>query len=103
MSKTKRCSWAGTDPRMVAYHDEEWGVPVHDDHKLFECLVLEGAQAGLSWDTILRKREAYRAAFKGFDPVVVSRFDKRKVGQLLKNAEIVRNRLKIESSIQNAK
>ena len=97
-----RCSWARND-LSIQYHDREWGVPVHDDHKLFEFLVLEGAQAGLSWDTILRKREAYRAAFKGFDPVVVSRFDKRKVGQLLKNAEIVRNRLKIESSIQNAK
>src|ERR1700741_3039596 len=93
-SKLVRCGWAGTDPLYVAYHDREWGVPVHDDRKLFEFLVLEGAQAGLSWITILRKREAYREAFAGFDPEKVARFTARKVEQLLRNPGIVRNRLK---------
>jgi len=99
----KRCAWAGTDPLYVAYHDEEWGVPVHDDPVLFEFLVLEGAQAGLSWSTILRKRDAYRRAFDRFDPQKVARYDKRKVAVLLADAGIVRNRAKIESAIKNAK
>jgi DNA-3-methyladenine glycosylase I len=97
-----RCGWAGSDPLYIAYHDEEWGVPVHDDRKLFEFILLEGAQAGLSWITILRKREAYRAAFAGFDPAKVARFDARKVGRLLKDASIVRNRAKVASAIGNA-
>jgi DNA-3-methyladenine glycosylase I len=99
----KRCDWAGTDPLYVAYHDEEWGVPVHDDRRLFEFLVLEGAQAGLSWLTILRKREHYRRAFAGFDPTKVARFDRRKRDRLLQDPGIVRNRLKIEASIGNAR
>jgi DNA-3-methyladenine glycosylase I len=99
----KRCAWAGTDPLYVAYHDEEWGVPVHDDRLLFEFLVLEGAQAGLSWITILRKRDAYRRAFGGFNPREVARYDKRKVSALMADAGIVRNRAKIESAIKNAK
>lgn len=98
-----RCSWAGDDPEMVRYHDEEWGVPVHDDRRLFEMLTLEGAQAGLSWRTILHKRSGYRAAFAGFDPAKVARFDARKVNALLAAPGIVRNRLKIESTISNAK
>lgn len=102
-SKKKRCAWPGADPLYVTYHDEEWGVPVHDDRILFEFLVLEGAQAGLSWITILRKREAYRRAFDGFDPERVARYDARKVAQLLGNPGIVRNRAKIESTIKNAK
>ena len=99
----KRCAWVGSDPLFIAYHDEEWGVPVHDDRLLFEFLVLEGAQAGLSWSTILRKRDVYRRAFDGFDPRKVARYDKRKVAALLGNAGIVRNRAKIESAINNAK
>ena len=98
-----RCSWAGTDPLYIAYHDHEWGRPVRDDRVLFEFLILEGAQAGLSWITILRKREAYRKAFAGFDPKKVARFGTADVRRLLKDAGIVRNRLKIESSISNAK
>ncbi|HEY6139442.1 MAG TPA: DNA-3-methyladenine glycosylase I [Thermoanaerobaculia bacterium] len=98
-----RCAWAGADPLYVAYHDQEWGVPVHDDRRLFEFLVLEGAQAGLSWITILRKRDAYRRAFGGFDPQKVARYDKRKVAALLADAGIVRNRAKIESAIRNAR
>lgn len=101
--KKKRCAWSGTDPLYIAYHDEEWGVPVHDDHVLFEFLVLEGAQAGLSWSTILRKREAYRRAFDRFDPRKVARYDRRKVAALLADAGIVRNRAKIASAIKNAK
>jgi DNA-3-methyladenine glycosylase I len=97
-----RCPWARGE-LMVRYHDEEWGVPVHDDCKLFEFLILEGAQAGLSWETILNKRENYRAAFDGFNPDRVAAFDKKKVGQLLKNPGIVRNRLKIASAVQNAR
>jgi DNA-3-methyladenine glycosylase I len=88
---------------MIAYHDEEWGVPVHDDRLLFEFLVLEGAQAGLSWQTILNKREAYREAFAGFDPARVARFDSRRVERLMGNAGIVRNRLKIQSAVTNAR
>jgi len=102
MKQIKRCSWAGTDPRMIAYHDEEWGTPVHDDHKLFEFLVLEGAQAGLSWKTILYKREGYREAFAAFDPAKVARFDRRRIEKLLQNPRIVRNRLKVESAVSNA-
>jgi DNA-3-methyladenine glycosylase I len=99
----QRCAWAGTDPRMIAYHDEEWGVPIHDDRLLFEFLTLEGAQAGLSWQTILNKRDAYRGAFAGFDPTRVARFDARRIERLLTNPGIVRNRLKIESSVTNAR
>jgi DNA-3-methyladenine glycosylase I len=101
--KVSRCAWAGEDPLYVKYHDEEWGVPVHDDRKLYEFLVLEGAQAGLSWITILRKREAYRKAFDGFDPEKVARYGERQVARLLGDAGIVRNRLKIESAIKNAR
>jgi DNA-3-methyladenine glycosylase I len=97
-----RCSWAGT-PLSIAYHDIEWGVPVHDDHILFEFLTLEGAQAGLSWETILKKREAYRDAFVGFDPVRVARFTPARIERLLRNPGIVRNRLKIDSAVNNAK
>lgn len=98
-----RCAWAGTDPLYVSYHDAEWGVPVHDDRLLFEFLVLEGAQAGLSWITILRKRENYRAAFDHFDPQLVARYDEEKVAELLADPGIVRNRRKIEAAIQNAR
>lgn len=98
-----RCSWAGSDPTYVAYHDSEWGVPVYDDRRLFEFLVLEGAQAGLSWITILRKRDAYRKAFAGFEAEKVARFGAKQVQALLQNAGIVRNRLKIESAIKNAR
>ena len=98
-----RCPWCGTDALYVAYHDTEWGVPVHDDTSHFEFLVLEGAQAGLSWSTILRKREAYRRAYRGFDPELVARFGARDVRRLLADSGIVRNRLKIESSVANAR
>jgi DNA-3-methyladenine glycosylase I len=97
-----RCSWA-TGELLIRYHDEEWGVPVHDDRTLFEFLILEGAQAGLSWNTILNKRENYRRALSGFDPQRVARYDRRKVAQLLRDPGIVRNRLKIASAITNAK
>ncbi len=100
---SKRCPWSTTDPLYLKYHDEEWGVPVHDDRKLFEFLVLEGAQAGLSWLTILRKREAYRKAFDNFEVKKVAKYDKAKIAKLLKDATIVRNRLKIESAVNNAK
>ena len=103
MQPPRRCGWAGTDPRMIAYHDQEWGVPLHDERKLFEFLVLEGAQAGLSWQTILNKREAYREAFSGFDPARVARIDSRRIERLMGNPGIVRNRLKIESAITNAR
>ncbi|MGD0567762.1 MAG: DNA-3-methyladenine glycosylase I [Candidatus Sulfotelmatobacter sp.] len=96
-----RCAWARSE-LMIRYHDEEWGVPVHDDGRLFEFLILEGAQAGLSWETILNKRDNYRAAFDGFDVRRVARFDRRKVAQLLKNPGIVRNRLKVASAVRNA-
>ncbi len=98
----QRCGWEGSDPLYIAYHDTEWGVPVHEDRKLFEFLVLEGAQAGLSWITILKKREAYRKAFDDFDPCKVSRYDEKKIASLLENRGIVRNRRKIESAIRNA-
>ncbi len=97
-----RCPWAGTDPLYVAYHDTEWGVPSHDDRHLFEMLLLEGAQAGLSWITILRKREHYREAFEGFDPARVARFTTARVERLLKNPNIVRNRLKVAGAVRNA-
>jgi DNA-3-methyladenine glycosylase I len=100
--KISRCPWAGNE-LSIRYHDEEWGTPVHDDRTLFEFLILEGAQAGLSWDTILKKRENYRAAFDNFDPVRVARYDRKKVQSLLKNEGIVRNKLKIHSAIRNAK
>ncbi|HKK02233.1 MAG TPA: DNA-3-methyladenine glycosylase I [Desulfuromonadales bacterium] len=106
MTKTPtptRCAWPGSDPLYIDYHDREWGVPVHDDRLLFEFLILEGAQAGLSWITILRKRDAYRRAFAGFDPEVVARFDEAKVAELLADPGIVRNRLKIGSAVGNAR
>jgi DNA-3-methyladenine glycosylase I len=98
-----RCPWAETDPLYVAYHDEEWGVPVHDERTLFEFLVLEGAQAGLSWLTILRKREGYRRAFSGFDPARVARYGSARITALLADPGIVRNRLKIEAAVGNAR
>ena len=98
----KRCFWART-PLSIAYHDEEWGVPLHDDNGLFEFLILEGAQAGLSWETILRKRDNYRAAFDLFDPAKVAKYDERKIAKLLNNDGIIRNRLKINSAVTNAK
>jgi DNA-3-methyladenine glycosylase I len=99
-----RCSWGPLgDPRYLAYHDREWGTPSHDDRHLFEMLVLEGAQAGLSWSTILNKRDGYRAAFAQFDPPAVSRFDRRKIERLLRDPSIVRNRAKVESAVANAR
>jgi len=98
----QRCEWAAS-PLMTAYHDQEWGVPQHDDRVLFEFLVLEGAQAGLSWETILRKREAYREAFDGFDPRDVAAYDEARIARLLANPGIVRNRLKIASTVRNAR
>ncbi len=101
--KITRCFWAGDDPLYIAYHDEEWGKPLHDDRKLFELLCLEGAQAGLSWITILRKRKNYRKAFDRFDPKKVARYDAKKVKELLADAGIVRNRLKVNAFIENAR
>jgi len=98
-----RCPWCGSDPLYMAYHDLEWGVPLHDEQRLFEMLTLEGAQAGLSWLTILRKREGYRRAFAGFDPQLVAGFDDADVARLLADSGIVRNRLKIASTISNAR
>ncbi len=97
-----RCGWSTSDPLYIAYHDEEWGRPVHDDRKWFEMLTLEGAQAGLSWLTILRRREGYRAAFEGFDPPVIAAYDEAKVAALMQDARIIRNALKIRSTISNA-
>ncbi|HXR78042.1 MAG TPA: DNA-3-methyladenine glycosylase I [Bryobacteraceae bacterium] len=97
-----RCSWA-SNQLSIRYHDDEWGVPVHDDHRFFEFLILEGAQAGLSWDTILKKRDAYRRAFAEFDPAKVARFNQKSIARLLANPGIVRNRLKIESTLTNAR
>jgi DNA-3-methyladenine glycosylase I len=97
-----RCEWAST-PLLITYHDLEWGVPTHNDRSLFEFLVLEGAQAGLSWETVLRKRKSYRAAFDHFDPTTITAYKKNKVRKLLANQSIIRNRLKIEATIQNAK
>jgi len=99
----KRCEWCGDNPLYVAYHDEDWGVPIHDDRRLFEMLILEGAQAGLSWLTILKKRENYRQALHGFDYTRIARYTKRDVARLMGDAGIVRNRLKIESTIKNAR
>jgi len=96
-----RCSWA-TTPLSIAYHDKEWGVPVHDDTRFFEFLILEGAQAGLSWETILRKRDNYRTAFDGFNPAKVAKYDQRKIAALLNDEGIIRNRLKINSAVSNA-
>jgi len=97
----KRCHWA-TNELNIPYHDEEWGVPLHDDRRLFELLILEGAQAGLSWDTVLKKRPRYREVFDGFDVVKVARYDKKKVRELLRDAGIIRNKLKIAAAISNA-
>jgi len=103
MSGVNRCSWCGDDPLYVAYHDEEWGVPVYDDRTLFEFLILEGAQAGLSWATILKKRQGYQLAYDNFDPRKVARYDDRYRSELLANSAIVRNRLKVAASIDNAR
>ncbi len=97
-----RCEWAGSDPLYRSYHDEDWGVPLHDDQMLFEFLILEGAQAGLSWITILKKRENYRAAFDNFDPKLVAVYDEDKIKELLNNSGIVRNKLKVRSAVSNA-
>ena len=102
MTARERCAWAGSDPLMITYHDQEWGVSLHDDRALFEFLILEGAQAGLSWATILRRREAYRRAYRGFDPSKVARFGERDVARLLADETIVRNRAKIAWSVRNA-
>jgi DNA-3-methyladenine glycosylase I len=102
MTSKSRCAWAGNDALYRAYHDSEWGVPLHDDRALFEFLILEGAQAGLSWITILRKRENYRAAFDGFDAARIARYDANQIESLLQNPGIVRNRLKLESAVVNA-
>jgi DNA-3-methyladenine glycosylase I len=100
----QRCAWAGENNQlMIQYHDREWGVPVHDDVKHFEFLVLEGAQAGLSWSTVLNKREAYRRAFSGFDPEKVERFTEKRIEKLLSDPGIIRNRLKVESAVRNAR
>ena len=98
----KRCAWAGTDPIYVEYHDTEWGVPLHDDRRLFEFLLLDGFQAGLSWITILKKRSNYRSAFDDFDPEKIARYKSHKIKSLLSDKGIVRNRLKIEAAVQNA-
>ncbi|KAF0808430.1 DNA-3-methyladenine glycosidase I [Alcanivorax xiamenensis] len=98
----ERCPWCGTDPLYVAYHDQEWGVPEHDDRRLFEFLLLEGAQAGLSWITVLRKRENYRRALDGFDPEKIARYGERKREQLLQDAGLIRNRLKMKAAVGNA-
>ncbi|HKC13885.1 MAG TPA: DNA-3-methyladenine glycosylase I [Vicinamibacteria bacterium] len=103
MKARPRCPWAGTDPLYLAYHDREWGVPEHDDNRLFEMLILEGAQAGLSWITILRKRPHYRGVFAGFDPRRVARFDRRRIAVLLRDPGIVRNRRKVEATVLNAR
>ncbi len=98
-----RCSWAQSDPLLMRYHDHEWGLPLHDETRLFEMFVLEGAQAGLSWLTILRKRPAYRKAFENFDPEKIARYGEAKVAELLSNAGIIRNRLKLRAAVDNAK
>jgi DNA-3-methyladenine glycosylase I len=104
MEMTKRtCGWPGDDPLMIAYHDEEWGVPLHDDRGIYEFLVLEGMQAGLSWRTVLHKRENFRKAFAGFDPEKVARFNRRSVERLLNDAGIIRNRQKVEAAVNNAR
>ena len=103
MDDKKRCGWAGTDPVMVYYHDHEWGVPVHDDRKHFEFLVLEAAQAGLSWSIVLKKREGYRRAFSDFDPQKVARYTESRIQKLTLDPAIIRNRLKIEAAVRNAR
>lgn len=102
MKRLKRCDWPGEDPEYIKYHDEEWGVPVHDDRKHFEFLILEGAQAGLSWITILRRREGYKKAYDNFDPKKAARYDESKIQSLIKDKAIIRNKLKIRSSVKNA-
>jgi DNA-3-methyladenine glycosylase I len=102
MSNKKRCAWTGKDILMIRYHDEEWGVPVHDDKILFEFLILEGVQAGLTWQTVLRKRENYRKAFHGFDPLEIARYNDQDIARLLSDPGIIRNRLKITATIRNA-
>jgi len=99
----QRCPWPGSDPLMIAYHDEEWGVPLYEDRRIFEFLILEGMQAGLSWQTVLRKRENFRATFSGFDPAEIARYNRRSVERLLKDAGIIRNRQKIEAAVGNAR
>ena len=101
--KFERCPWPANKPNDVAYHDNEWGVPLHDDRKLFEFMLLDAFQAGLSWSTIINKRENFRKAFDNFEPAIIAKYDEKKVEQLLNNAGIIRNRLKIRSSISNAK
>ena len=103
MAVRKRCGWAGMDPLMVEYHDREWGVPVHDDRKHFEFLVLEAAQAGLSWSIVLKKREGYRRAFSEFDPQKVARYTEKRIQKLILDPLIIRNRMKIEAAVRNAK
>ena len=103
VSVERRCRWAGGSAQMMQYHDREWGRPVHDDRRLFEMLLLEGAQAGLSWETVLRRRAGYRRAFAGFDPVKVARFDHRKKLELMHDENIIRNRLKIDAAVGNAR
>ncbi len=100
---SKRCAWADKTPLEISYHDKEWGVPVHDDGRLFEFLILEGAQAGLSWITILKKREGYRLAFDQFEPMKIAAYDEQKLQQLIENPQIVRNRLKINATVSNAR
>ena len=100
---TKRCEWTSVDPLMISYHDKEWGTPVHDDIKWFEHIILDGAQAGLSWKTILHRREGYRRAFDGFDPAKVAQYDEKKYSELLNDDRIIRNKLKIRSAINNAR
>jgi DNA-3-methyladenine glycosylase I len=102
MTSIKRCTWTGADPLMIAYHDTEWGVPLHDDRKIYEFLVLEGMQAGLSWSTILRKRENFRAAFRGFDPAAVANYGSREMDRLMADPGIIRNRVKLQAAINNA-
>ena len=103
MENPKRCAWAGTNPLMIEYHDHEWGTPVHDDRKHFEFLVLEAAQAGLSWSIVLRKREAYRHAFSDFDPEKVARYTEKRIDKLTLDSGIIRNRLKIDAAVRNAR
>ncbi len=103
MTEKTRCGWSTSDPLYIKYHDEEWGVPVHDDRKLFEFLILEGFQAGLSWLTILKKRENFRKAFDNFDPEKIARYGKSKINSLLKDEGIIRNKLKVESAVTNAR
>jgi DNA-3-methyladenine glycosylase I len=102
MKKIKRCPWPGDDLSMIEYHDTEWGVPLHDDRRIYEFIVLEGMQAGLSWSTVLRKRENFRVAFKNFDPNMVAKFTRADVARLLKDPGIIRNRLKVEAAVHNA-